>query len=245
MGRLGFTTKMAQMLVIFSFFVAGAAGQEQLTGIRAEVTVSGEGVIKTLPDMAIVEFAVVSRNERPDRVRTENEQASAAALNAIRGLGVEEKDIKLQNLNLNQLREYDPDRRTYTENGFEATRSVTVTVIDLDSLPDLIAALISNGANRMNSIQYGLDDRDDVELEVLRMAVARARTKATVMVAELGRELGVVLQISEQGISIPSPVMRMEVSYDTMSSKSGGDPDAYASGQIEVRASVTVVFQIK
>ncbi len=251
MGRLNFATKLAQMVVIFGFGIQGAhaqvqaPAQEQLKGTLAQITVSGEGVITTMPDRATVDFAVVSRNELPDAARIENEKAAATALNAIRALGVDEKDIQMQNMNLNQLREYDPDRRTYIENGFEATRSLVVTVRDLKKLPDLVAALVSNGANRMNSIQYGLDNRDQVELDVLRLAVARARAKASIMAAEFGLELGAVLQLNEQGISIPSPVIRMETASYDMASKSSGDPDAYASGQIEVRASVTAVFLVK
>lgn len=215
-----------------------------LAGTLAQITVSGEGVIKTLPDMATVEFAIVSRHQRPDMARQNNATESAQALNSIRALGIEEKDIQMQNLRLNPLREYDPDTRTYKEDGYEATRTLTVTVRSLDTLPDLVASLVDNGANRMNSIQYGLDERDEIELEVLRLAVERAKTKATVMADQLGFKVGAVLQLAEQGISIPSPVMRMEASYD-MASKSAGNPDAYASGQIEVRASVTAVFMIK
>ena len=221
-----------------------AQHEKGLLGTLAQITVSGEGVIKTLPDMATVEFAIVTRDKRPDGARSANADESARVLNSIRALGIEEKDIQLQNLSLSPLREYDPDRRTYTENGFEATRNLTVTVRKLDELPDLVASLVDNGANRMSSIQYGLDDRDEIELQVLKLAVARAKTKALAMAQELGFEVGAVLQIAEQGISVPSPVMRMEASYD-MASKSGGNPDAFASGQIEVRANVTAVFMIK
>lgn len=249
MARTKFLTRMTGILVVLSFFTtfivwAQDADKKSILGSLAQITVSGEGMISTTPDMATVEFAVVTKNERPDFARKENADASAKALNAVRGLGVLEKDLQMQNLHLSQIREYDPDRRTYIENGYEATRSLVVTVRNLDILPDLIAALVDNGANRMNSIQYGLDDADAIELQVLRLAVARAKTKAMEMASELGMEVGAVIQLQEQGISMPSPVMRMEASFDS-AMKSGGNPDAYASGQIEVRANVTAVFLLK
>jgi len=245
MNRVQSFLKLAPILAILVMLVIPAHAQDELKGPLAKVSVSGEGIIKTMPDMAHVEFAVVTRDERPDRARTENADASADALNAIRALGIEEKDIQLQNLQLNPLREYDPDRRTYIEKGYEATRSLMVTVRNLDQLPDLVATLVDAGANRMTSIQYGLEDRADIELEVLKLAVSRAKTKASVMAQQLGVEIGTVLQLSEQGISFPSPILRMEASFDMASAKGAGNPDAYASGQIEVRASVTVVFAIK
>jgi uncharacterized protein YggE len=245
MNRLHHLATVTKILVVMAFLAWPLQAQDAAHGPIAQITVSGEGVIKTLPDIAHVEFAIVTRNERPDRARVENADASADALNAIRALGVEEKDIQLQNLQLGPLREYDPDKRTYIEKGYEATRSLMVTVRDLEMLPDLIATLVDEGANRMNSIQYGLDDRDEIELKVLQLAVARAKQKAMVMAEQLGVEVGVVLQLNEQGISVPSPVMRMEASFDLASSKGSGNPDAYASGQIEVRANVIAVFRIK
>lgn len=238
------STGLAAMLVIALMSSSIAQAQDTKGSILAQVTVSGEGMIQTLPDMANVEFAIVTRSERPDVAQTENENATAEALNAVRAMGIAEKDIRLQNVQLGPLREYDPDRRTYLENGFEATRSLLVTVRDLDTLPGLVATLVENGANRMNSIQYGLDNRDEIELQVLRLAVARAKAKASVMARELGREVGAIKELSEQGFSFPSPVIRMEAAYD-MASKGAGNPDAYASGQIEVRATVMAVFVMK
>lgn len=243
MPNIKFTTVMAQILVIILFLVAPSSAQE--SGGPAQLTVSGEGVIKTAPDMATLVFGVVSRDARPDIARSKNATAAAAALNAVRALGVEEKDIQMQNMRITPLREYDQDRRTYVQNGYEATRSLAVTVRDLDLLPDLVAAIIEKGANRMNSIQYGLDDRADIELEVLRLAVAAARAKADVMASQLGMTLGSVYRLSEQGISVPRPVMRMEAAYDVSAAKAMAEPDAFAGGQIEVRAVVTAVFLIR
>jgi len=244
-------TRMTGIMVILGLlFSSIVTAQEShhdsnsLLGKLAQITVSGEGMIATSPDMATVEFAVVSRNERPDFARKENETEAAKALNAVRGLGILEKDIQMRSLQLSPIREYDPDRRTYIEDGYEASRSLVVTLRNLDSLPDLIAALVENGANRLNSIQYGLDDADEIELQVLRLAVARAKTKAMEMASELGMEVGAAIQLQEQGISMPRPVMRMEAAFDS-AMKSESNPDAYASGQIEVRAHVTAVFILK
>ena len=248
MGTVHKLTKMTAMLVIAGLLFSSAAlGQDaHHDGMttQAQITVSGESVISTSPDMATVEFAVVSRNDRPDYAQRENEAAAAKALNAVRALGVLEKDIQMQNLQLSPIREYDPDRRTYLENGYEASRSLVVTVRSLDVLPELIATLVGNGANRMNSIQYGLDNADEIEIEVLRLAVARAKTKAVAMANELGMEVGKALQLLEQGVSVPRPVMRMQAAYES-AMKTDANPDAYASGQIEVRANVSVVFLLK
>jgi uncharacterized protein YggE len=238
--RPSFYTGVAALLL--GLLTAVSAGAQE----RAHtVTVSGEGIIKTTPDMATVWFAVLSHHERPERARALNATASAAAMNAVRELGIEEQDIQLEGLQLTPRRVYDPDRRIYDQDGFEALRTVQVTVRDLDVLPDVVAAVVEEGANQINRIQYGLDDRSGIELEVLARAVQRAAEKASVMAAQVGRSIGQALQMSEQGISVPQPRMRMDATeMVAMAKDEGGNPDAFAAGDIEVRATVSVVFSL-
>ena len=245
MRRLQFVTVLALILASSALLAHQSHAMQTIDGTHGRITVSGEGVITTSPDMATIQFAIVSRSDDPEGARQANASASAKALNAIRDLGIDEKDIQLQNLNLNPIREYDTDRRVYIERGFEAMRTVTVTLKDLDTLPLLISTMVEGGVNRLNSIQYGLEDRDDIELEVLTLAVTRAKEKAEVMAAAMGLELGSLVEMNEHGVSVPRPVMRMEAAYDMASSKAAPEPDAYASGQIDVRTSVTIVFATK
>lgn len=235
----GMRTPLALLLALFIGLAAPVQAQER----ALTVSVSGEGVIKVSPDMATIWFSVVTHDELPDRARSLNADASAAAMNAARSLGIEEKDLQLEGLRLAPRRVYDPDRRVYNQDGFEATRTVKVIVRDLDVLPDLVAAIVENGANQLNNIQYGLEDRETIELEALSRAVNRAKEKATVMAGELGWALGKALQINEQGVSVPQPRMQMEA-VAMMAKDDGGNPDAFAAGELDVRASVTVVFSL-
>ncbi len=233
----GMRTPLALLLVLVLGFALPASAQDR----ALTVSVSGEGTIKVSPDMATIWFSVVTHDELPDRARAQNADASAAAMNAARELGIEEKDLQLEGLQLAPRRVYDPDRRVYNQDGFEATRTVKVIMRDLDVLPDLIASIVENGANQLNNIQYGLEDRESIELEALARAVNRAKEKASVMAGELGWALGKAIQINEQGVSVPQPRVQMEA-LAMRAKDDGGNPDAFAAGELDVRASVTVVF---
>jgi len=232
------TPRLVALILTLMLALPGYSQDKGLT-----VSVSGEGVIKVSPDMATLWFSVVTHHDLPDRARALNAEASADAMNAARNLGIEEKDLQLEGLQLTPRRVYDPDRRVYNQDGFEARRTVKAIVRDLDVLPDLVAAVVENGANQLNNIQYGLEKRDAIELDALARAVNRARDKAAIMAGELGWGLGRALQIREQGVSVPQPRMGMEaVQMAAMAKDDGGNPDAFAAGELEVRASVTVVF---
>lgn len=234
------TTVLAGLFVLMSGLPATATAQDR----AFTISVSGQAEIKVLPDMATVRFGVVTHDKHPDEARRLNADAAAAAMNAVRALGIEERDLKLQGIQLSPRREYDPDRRIYIEDGFEASRNVVVTVRDLDLLPDLMAAIVDQGANRINDVQYGLEDRDAAELEALTKATRRAREKAQVMAGELGWSLGRAVQINEQGVNVPQPRIQMEMAMQASVAKDGGNPDAFAPGEMTVSASVTVVFSL-
>lgn len=231
--------------LLLVLFATTAMAQHEDTRLRT-ITVSGEGTVDVIPDQATVRFGIVTRANDPETARQRNAEAAREAMNAVRSLGVAERKIQMQTLQLQPAREYNQETRRYEEVGFEAIREVVVVVEDLDTLPTLVAQVVQRGANRLNGIHYDLQDRDAVRDEALRKAVQRARAKAALMATTLGADLGPVLQIAEQGLVMPRPQMQVEAMYARASAdQAAPEPEAYAAGEIEVRATVQVVFELK
>ena len=214
--------------------------QEQIR----RISVSGEGLVRVQPDMATVRFGVVTIADDPREAQQLNTEAAARAMNAVRALGVEEKNIRLETLRLQPHREWIDDKRRYEERGFEAIRQVVVQVDDLDKLPELISSVVQQGANRLNEISYDVKDRESSRNEALAEAVNNARDKAHLIARTLGEEIGPVEQVNEQSFDFPRPVFRAEL-QDAAAKESLSDADAYAAGEIEVRVNVHTVFTIK
>ncbi|MBO6575511.1 MAG: SIMPL domain-containing protein [Rhodothermales bacterium] len=208
------------------------------------VSVQGEGIVHVTPDFAVVRFAVVTHNDDAERAFDANEAAAARAMNAVRGLGIEERFIKLETLQLQPRREYNQQTRNWEERGFEATRQVSVEIDDMEKLPALVSTVVSQGANRLGGITYDVRDREGARQEALRLAAANAREKAVLLTEALGAGLSFVMQITESGVYFPTPqpVMLQEAA---MRADSGGNPAAYAAGELEVRANVSVTFAIE
>ncbi len=209
------------------------------------VTVSGVGTIDVEPDEATVQFAVVTRAETAEDARRENAEAAEAAIDAVRALGVADRKIQLLSLRLDEEWEYRNNQRI--RKGYIARRDVKVTIEDLDLVPSLVAEVVQQGANELNGIQYGLQDRESVEDQALRDAVARARQKAQNMAEVLDARLGRVVQIAESGVSVPRPppMMYARAEMAAMDMAEESNPGAYAAGEITVRATVTVIFELE
>ena len=212
---------------------------------KRTVSVSGEGTVRAEPDQATVRFGIVTRAEDPEEARRLNAAAAAEAMNAVRALGVEDRKMRLETLRLQPAREYNAQTRRYDEVGFEATRQVVVEIEDLETLPTLVTEVVQGGANRLNGIAYSLKNRTAARNEALQKAMTDAREKAQLMAATLGEEIGQVLTIGEQSLSAPQPVVRMAQAEMRVAKDAAPEPDAYAAGEIEVRAVVQVVFALK
>ena len=224
---------------------ADAAGQ-RVERRYGTVTVLGEATADAVPDQATIRFGIVTRAEDPEEARRLNAEAARRAMNEVRALVPDERKIRLESLRLQPAREYDPDTRRYIDLGFEAIRDVVVEVEDLDELPTIVARIVQQGANRLHSVTYELENQDMVLNLALERALLNAREKASLMANTLGAGLGRVLQIEEQPGSTPGPVVRQAM-METMAASKVADPEpeAYAAGELEVRAVVEVVFALR
>lgn len=228
--------------------VLAAPAAAQDTGgadARRTVSVSGEGIVTVAPDQATVRFGIVTEADEAEAARQQNAEAASQAMSAVRALGIPEEKIRLETLRLQPRYEY-TERRGRQQDGYEAMRQVVVELDSLDLLPTLVARVVQEGANQLGGVQYGLQDRDAVRNEALREAVRHARAKAELLTDALDVGLGRVVQISEQSFSFPQPRMAMDaLMVRAESAQAAPEPEAYAAGEIEVSATVQVVFALQ
>jgi len=83
--------------------------------------------------------------------------------------------------------------------GYHVNNSVFITVRDISKLGDVLDKIVSLGANSIGGISFGVANREAVENEARKLAMADAITKAKLFAQAAGAELGDVLTISEQG----------------------------------------------
>ena len=246
------TTSVTRSLAVLSLLILStvpASAQtigDLLRGTERTISVTGEGTVRTTPDEAVVRFGVVTQDENPEEARRRNAEASSRAMNAVRELGIPERHIRLETLRLEPMYEYDEQRRTREIVGYEAIRQVVVELNDLEQLPTLIARVVEQGANRLHGIEYGLQEQSQARNEALQEALRDAQAKAELMAETLDEEIGQVLRIEEQNVDFPRPVIQASArAFEKAESDAAPEPDAYAAGEIEVRANVHITFALQ
>ena len=214
----------------------------QCTAFAAEVptiSVTGEGVVETSPDCATISVGVVSQNADATKIQSENSRLVSNVINSITALGIDKKNIRTGNYNFRQIYRNDANNRRIFD-GYEVTNSVIILVTDLSKVGKVIDTALSNGANQIDSLNFGIRDREKFQNDALKLAVRDAYKKAEIVAAELGKSIVSVRSVSINSASISAPyVERMAVS--NMDAKFSTPIE---SGTLNCSASVYVEFEI-
>ncbi|MBQ6976005.1 MAG: SIMPL domain-containing protein [Selenomonadaceae bacterium] len=204
------------------------------------ISVTGEGVVEAPPDSATISVGVVSRDKDATKVQGDNAKAATKIINSIVALGIDRKNIRTGNYNFRQnFRNDENNRRVF--DCYEVTNTVTISVNDLNKVGKVIDAALSNGANEIDSLNFGLRDREKFQSEALRLAVLDAQKKAEIAAAALGKAIVGVRSVSINSASIVAP--RSE-RFAMMSSNDRAFDTPIESGTLSCSASVQVYFEI-
>jgi hypothetical protein len=220
-----------------------AAEQQSSVALPAVpvVTTTGEGSVRKAPDRAWVTIAAESRARTAQEAQRANTDAMSAVTAKIKASGVPAEAIQTTAYNLQP--EFDYANGHQTLRGYVAHNQVQVKVDALPKLGEIIEAAVSTGATSVGGVRFDLQDRDSVEREALRRAVVDARARADAVAAGGGMHVDRVLRVEEQREFVTPPPRPMPMF--AARSEAAAPPVPIESGEIEVRAHVTLTAAVK
>ena len=131
--------------------------------------------------------------------------------------------------------------------GYRAVSSIKVAVRDVNRVGDIVDLLTRAGAIPTGSMRFLLQDEATVERTLLEEAVRRAREKATVLAAAVGKSAGNPVSISEEFTAY-----QPQQSYGNgrhnpflMASAGSNVRQPFIHGQLTFCARVSVVYQFQ
>jgi uncharacterized protein len=227
-------------LVLLMTGSAGAQQTPRQDSVPVVVT-AGEGIVNTVPDRAWVTVMAESRASNPREAQKLNAQAMAAVMQKIKALGLTDDAIRTRAYDLQPEFDYKDGRQTLR--GYVARNSVEVRLDDLARIGEVIDVAVSSGATNVSGVRFDLKNREEVEREALRRAVADARARADAAAAGAGMTVGGVLRIDEQRAGIPPPQPLMARMGVTEMAADAAPP--ISPGEYQVRVTVTLTAAIK
>jgi uncharacterized protein YggE len=238
-------------VVVLATLLAGCAGaayaqsatptSEPPATVTRTLNVSGSGIAYLSPDLAYVNIGVHTEDKSATEAVAANNAQAEKVVNAIKKLGVAEKDIQTTNFSISPQPKYDDQGKPTGEINYSVDNVVRVTVRDLSKIGDLLDAVVAAGANSINGIQFDVVDRTQALSTARQAAMQAAQAKAQELAKAAGVTLGDIQTINEYSGNYPTP--RYNTSGAPMAAEAVAAP--VSPGQMTVTVEVNVVYEIK
>ncbi|MCD4669714.1 MAG: SIMPL domain-containing protein [Actinomycetia bacterium] len=188
----------ASALLLIAVFFAGCGGEEVDQDYPGTISVTGSGTAYAEADVASIVFGVDITEKDPAEAVNNAAEMMDAAFAAASEFGIEESDMMTTSYNMWVEEEYDYITYDYTgETIYHLSHYAQVDVRDLDSVGDVLAALVGAGSNTISGVTFYVEDNGALKDEARSLAVADGRRMAEQLASELGRELGDATYVSE------------------------------------------------
>ncbi len=208
-------------------------------GRQPAIVSTGSATVSVAPDRSFIILSVETLDPSPSAAQQKNAQAMTAVRSRLETLGLTGDAVRTIRYELNEQVEFVNNRREVK--GYRAVNQIEVRVDEIERAGKIVDAAVQAGATNVADIRFDIKDRDSVERQALKLAVADARARAEAMAAGSNVAIGSILRIEELGGGEPPrPVPQYA---EAMRAVAADTP--VSGGKIEVRASVRLTVSVK
>jgi uncharacterized protein len=163
------------------------------------VLVSGDAIVQSQPDTAILTISVVTQAKNALEAQQQNANKSDAVVKAVRSAAGTGAEVKTSGYSLQPQRVY-KENQPPTIVGYEARNSVTVTLSDLTRVGTVIDSASQAGANDVSGIAFTLRKDRAARDQALADATREATGKAQVIAQALGGRVVRIVEVQEEAL---------------------------------------------
>ncbi len=221
-------------------------------GYPNTISVSGEGEVFAVPDVASFTFSVSYTGKTVGEAQDFVTERINKAIEKVKSFGIEDRDIKTLDYSAYPKYEYNqivcvtypcpPGRSELV--GYEVNQTISVKVRDTDKAGEILGSLGSTGATNVSGLSFTIDDEETLKAEARKMAIEDAREKARQLSKDLKVKLVKIVSFSESG--------DYPIYYKSeMALGMGGDqalPESrpnLPTGENRIVSNVTIVYEIR
>ena len=205
------------------------------------VKTTGTAEIRVTPDRAVILVGVERQSATARSAKAAVDNTSRRILAALKAASINDKDIQTAYLDLQPTSYYEKRVRI---NNFTATQSLSVTIRDLSHLDNVMDAVMSAGANRIDGIEYQSSELGKYREQARDEAAKAAKEKAVALAQALGNQVGKTYSIEEVQAWTGYPPIMGGLAANVSLERAIPPPPSTAPGQLTVTASVIVSFHL-
>ncbi len=204
-------------------------------------TTQGEGKVTAVPDIAQINLGVTINRVTVKETQNEANRIINKISEALKKLGIGEKDIKTTGYNLNPTYDWTGGGQRIT--GYQININLEVNARDFDKINEIIDTATTDGANLVGGLQFKVEEQKLKELQkkAREEAVREAKEKAESLASAAGMRLGKIVNIQENQVTPwePRPLMLEKAVGQA------GAPTQIEPGEQEIKITVTLSYEVK
>ena len=203
------------------------------------LSISGTGVVYVKADLATVNLGVYNEDKLASRAIEDNAATMTAIIESLKKLGFKDEDMQTTSYTVNPNYNWDIKQVI----GYQVTNMLQVKIKDLTKVGPAIDAAATAGANRVDSISFGITDQTttDMKLQAYKAAIDDADTKSAVITSGLKIKIAGVQSVTESSYYPVIPYRN----YDAAASGSGKATTPILQGNLSVTVTLNIVYLIE
>ena len=243
----------AAALVVLGVVSALPAAPAAAAEVAARtISTSGEADVKVVPDEVTLTLGVETSDKDLETAKSQNDARVKKILAAARDAGVDPRHMKTDYLNLEPRYESRNNERIFL--GYWVRKTLTITLKDVSKFEDVLGRSLAAGANYIHGVEFRTTELRKHRDRARSLAIQAAREKAVALAGELGQKIGRPQAIQEGGSGWYSGYGSWWGSHGNYGSQnvvqnaggsSSSEDGPLALGQVSVRASVSVTFELQ
>lgn len=224
-----------------------AEGQEKQLRL---INVSGEAEVQVVPDEVILTLGIETQHQDLETAKQLNDERIQKILAVTNKLKIEPKHTQTDYISIEPRYVDNYDKKSFI--GFFVRKSLVITLKDISIFEKVLSGSLNAGANYVMGVQFRTTELRKYRDQARQLAIKAAEEKAVMLARELGEKVSRVYSITEQSNHWNSYNgwwgFRNGLTQNVIQNAggtSGNDSDTIAPGQISIRATVLVSFELK
>jgi uncharacterized protein YggE len=218
------------------------------------VTATGDAEVRVAPDEVVITFGVQTQDPQLAVAKSQSDDIVRQVLERLQGFGIADDHIQTEYIGISPTYDY-PSYGLPRLTGYNAQKTIVVTLSDLSKFEDLLSGVLEAGANYVHGVEFQTTELRKYRDQARALAIQAAKEKATALAGELDQDLGEPVTITEEQSSWRSwygygwgsgwsdaPMQNVVVETGSTPLAEGA---TVAPGQISVNARVSVTFALK
>jgi len=226
----------SSFIIVFSFYSLSVWADE-LSFPHIETSGYGEIIVK--PDMAEFTVRVEESTLTAEDAKIRVDNVVDAFITKLTIAGVLRDDIYATNITLFPKYNYPKSGKSELV-GYQASRSITVTVTQLDHLNAYLDGALGEGINRIDTIVLKVTDQKKYQELARKYAIADANEKAQSLATGFGMRLEGVWKISYNNLHTQPVMMKAMAMSPRAESTSAG----YKDSTLVIKDRVSVIYKL-